>query len=174
MMHAPVEPKILVQQWITGETIPFTKEQAGGIRDLTESDEAWTNGSLVEILDLILRQSEEHGLTLHTLDEALRSGLDISNLQFNDYFIVRNGELISSMQIPKEISSHNPLWVSKQDLQEICGINLKQGIQHHLTSRFLLEDRDAILTFERARLPKIPNDVNSVSFDKFTTLRGTE
>ena len=39
-------------------------------------------------------------------------GLDISNLQFNDYFIVRNGELISSMQIPKEISSHdNPLWV---------------------------------------------------------------
>ena len=125
-----------------------------------------------KILDLILGQSEEHGLTLHTLDEALRSGLDISNLQFNDYFIVRNGELISSMQIPKEISSHdNPLWVSKQDLQEICGINLKQGTQHPLTSRFLLEDRDAILTFERARFPRIPEDAKASRLLKFTTLR---
>ena len=121
ILHAPVEPKILIQQWITEETIPFTKEQAGEIRNLTESDEAWTNGSLVEILDLILGQSEEHGLTLHTLDEALRSGLDISNLQFNDYFIVRNGELISSMQIPKEISSHdNPLWVSNRTFRKFA------------------------------------------------------
>ena len=30
----------------------------------------------------------------------------------------------------------------------------------------MLEDRDAILTFERARLPKIPNDANSVTFDQ--------
>ena len=76
------------------------------------SDTDWTNSSLVDILDLILGQSEEHGLTLHTLDEALILDLDISNLQFNDYFIVKNGELISSVQIPKEISRHdNPLWV---------------------------------------------------------------
>lgn len=167
ILHAPEEPRNLIQQWITEETIPFTKEQAEEIRNLTESDAAWTNSSLVEILDLILGQSEEHGLTLHTLDEALIYDLDISNLQFNNYFIVKNGELISSVQIPREISRHdNPLWVSKQDLQEICGINLKQGTQHRLTSRFLLEDRDAILTFERARLPKIPNDANSVTFDQ--------
>ena len=71
------------------------------------------------------------------------------------------------MQIPKEISSHdNPLWVSKQDLQEICGINLKHGTQHRLTSRFLLEDRDAILTFERARISKIPKDANNVTFER--------
>jgi hypothetical protein len=167
MLHAPEDPEILIQRWITEETIPFTKEQAEEIRNLTVSDAAWTDKSLIETLDLILGQSEEHGLMLHTLDKALIDGLDINKLQFNDYYIVRNGELNSSIQVPKYISSHdNPLWISKQDLQEICGINLKHGTQHRLTSRFLLDDRDAILTFERPRLPKIPEDANCVMFEQ--------
>jgi hypothetical protein len=167
MLHAPEDPEILIQRWITEETIPFTKEQAEEIRNFTVSDAAWTDKSLIETLDLILGQSEEHGLMLHTLDKALIDGLDINKLQFNDYYIVRNGELNSSIQVPKYISSHdNPLWISKQDLQEICGINLKHGTQHRLTSRFLLDDRDAILTFERPRLPKIPEDANCVMFEQ--------
>ena len=167
MLHAPEDPKILIQRWITEETIPFTKEQAGEIRNLTVSDAAWTDKSLIEILDLILEKSEEHGLMLPTLDKALIDGLDINKLPFNDYYIVKNGELNSSLQVPKEISSHaNPLWISKQDLQEICGINLKHETQHRLNSRFLLDDRDAILTFERARFPKIPEDANRVTFEQ--------